>query len=244
MPEITAQVGPSLQGLTREFEVIANNLANVSTSGYKRKFNDFSKSLAAFGAGAAKPNQNDLHLRTSHDFSQGSFIETGRSLDMALCGNGFFVIETPQGPLYTRNGAFRIDPNGHLVDLAGRTVAGDSGPLTVPSTVDPSQIAVAADGSISAAGVSMGKFKLVDFQDQQDKLVSAGLNCFQSPPGTDPIPAGNLVVKQGFQEGSNVQMVEELVDMIMVSRLYEANMKFITKNSEASKSLMDVAMGG
>ncbi len=242
MPEITAQVGPTLKGLTREFEIIANNLANVNTAGYKRKFNEFSKSMAAMGTGAAQRNQGALQLRTSHDFSQGSFIETGRSLDMALCGNGFFVIETPQGPLYTRNGAFRVNPNGQVVDLAGRMVAGGSGPLTIPSTVELSQVTVAADGSIAAAGVSIGKFKLVDFQDQQDKLVSAGLNCFAAPQDVSPIPAKNLIVKQGFQEGSNVQMVEELVDMVVVSRLYEANMKSLSASREASKGLLDVAM--
>lgn len=243
MPEISAKISSTLNGLTREFEIIAHNLANVSTSGYKRRVNDFSKSLMA--QEAAQRGEKGPELQTALDFSQGSFVETGRSLDMALYGNGFFVIETPQGPLYTRHGAFNVNPNGQIVDIAGRIVAGESGPITVPPTVELSQVSVASDGSLSAAGgVPFGKLKLVDFPDKQGKLVTVGLNCFQAPTSLEPEPAKNLIVKQGFQEGSNVQMVEELVDMIMVTRLYEANMKFISTGGETSKNLLDVAMSG
>ena len=244
MPEIKAQVGPTLRGLTRELDIIAHNLANVNTAGYKRRVNDFTKAMMSQKSASADGAEGTVTLQTTLDFSQGNLIETGRSLDMALYGSGFFVIETPHGPLYTRNGAFRVNPNGQIVDLAGRTVAGDAGPLTVPPSVDLSQITISGDGRIMTADGPIGKFKLVDFQEQQNKLVPAGLNCYQSPMDITPVPASNIVVKQGFQEGSNVQLVEELVDMIMVSRLYEANMKSISKNSEASKSLLDVAMSG
>ena len=242
MPEITAQISSSVKGLTREFDLIAHNLANVSTPGFKRRYNDFSKSLMDQEDAASKKNGEKIESHAAIDFTQGNFVETGRSLDVALCGKGFFVIETPQGPLYTRNGMFRLNENGQIVDLAGRIVAGESGPITIPETVGLSQITVASDGSISGAGLPIGKFELVDFQDKQTKLFPAGLNCFQAPKNIEPETAENMIVKQGFQEGSNVQMVEELVDMIMVSRLYEANMKFISKSGETSKNLLDVAM--
>jgi flagellar basal-body rod protein FlgG len=106
-----------------------------------------------------------------------------------------------------------------------------------------SQISVSSDGNISAAGAVIGKFRLVNFKDDQGELVPAGLNCFYAPEEMVPEATGNLIVKQGFQENSNVQMVEELVDMIMVSRLYESNMKFISVGADTSKSLMSVAMG-
>jgi flagellar basal-body rod protein FlgG len=176
------------------------------------------------------------------DFSQGNFIETGRTLDVALCGKGFFVIETPQGPLYTRNGTFRLDENKQLVDLAGRIVAGQSGPVSIPDAVGLSQISVASDGTISGNDIAIGQLKLVDFGDNEQKLVPVGLNCYQAPVNVEPEDAEKLIVKQGFQEGSNVQMVEELVDMIMVSRLYEANMKLLSKSGETTKNLLDVAM--
>lgn len=95
---------------------------------------------------------------------------------------------------------------------------------------------------MSAAGTVVGKLKLVDFKSNESKLIATGLNCFQAPNDISPETPKNLIVKQGYQEGSNVQMVEELVDMIMVSRLYEANMKFMAVGSDAAKSLINVAM--
>lgn len=243
MSNITSQISSSLDGLTREFNTIAHNLANVSTVGYKRRCNTFSKSLTAQGVGTKAEIGDGADLYATFDFSQGSFTETGRSLDFALCGKGFFVIETPDGPLYARNGMFRLDKNGQIVDSAGRIVAGQVGPISIPPDVGLSQISVSSDGSISAAGAAVGKFKLVDFKDKQGELIAAGLNCFQAPKTLEPQQPENLIVKQGFQESSNVQLVEELVDMIMVTRLYEANMKFMSVGKDMSKSLMNVAMG-
>jgi flagellar basal body rod protein FlgG len=197
----------------------------------------------AQGAGTKTETGNEADLYATFDFSQGSPTETGRSLDFALCGKGFFVIETPDGPLYTRNGMFRLDHNGQIVDSSGRIVAGEAGPISIPPDTGLSQINVSSDGSISAAGALVGKFKLVDFEDNERELISAGLNCFQAPESIEPESPEHLIVKQGFQETSNVQLVEELVDMIMVSRLYEANMKFMSVGKDTSKSLIDVAMG-
>ena len=241
MSEITSLVSSSIDGLAREFNVIAHNLANVSTVGYKRRCNAFSKSLMAQGAETGTGDNADLY--TTFDLSQGGFAETGRSLDFALCGKGFFVIETPEGPLYTRNGVFRLNQNGQIVDSNGRIVAGESGPISIPSEVGPSQINVSSDGNISAAGATVGKFRFVNFKEDESKLIAAGLSCFQTPKDMKPSQPENLIVKQGFQESSNVQLVEELVDMIMVSRLYEANMKFLAVGKDNSKSLMSVAMG-
>jgi len=243
MSDLTAQISSRLNGLNREFDIIAHNLANVSTVGYKRRCNTFSKSLTTQGAGTKTETGDGADLYATFDFSQGSFIETGRSLDFALCGKGFFVIETPNGPLYTRNGMFRLNQNGQIADSAGRIVAGQAGPISIPPNIGLSQISVSSDGNISADGTLIGKFKLVDFKDKEGELIAAGLNCFQAPKTAEPQPPENLIVKQGFQESSNVQMVEELVDMIMVTRLYEANMKFISVGKDTSKSLMTVAMG-
>jgi len=243
MSDLTTQISSKIDGLTRELDIIAHNLANASTVGYKRGCNTFSKSLAAQGAGTTTETSNDSDFYSTFDFSQGSFTETGRSLDFALCGKGFFVIETPNGPLYTRNGMFRLDKNGQISDSAGRIVSGEAGPISIPPEADVSKLNVSSDGSISAAGAVIGKFKLVDFKDKESELVSTGFNCFQAPNGTKPGAPENLIVKQGFQESSNVQLVEELVDMIMVTRLYESNMKFMSVGSDISKSLLNVAMG-
>lgn len=228
----------------QEFDIITHNLANVSTAGYKRISNAFSRSLDAQQAQLDTETMGTLEIETALDFSQGHIIQTDRPLDFALHGKGFFVIETPDGPLYTRNGMFSLNQNGLIVNSDGHTVAGQSGPVTIPAEVAPSQVNVSGDGTISADGTTVGKFSIVDFGDDEGKLVPVGGNCFGMPDANVvPVDAENIVVRQGYQESSNVQMVEELVDMIMVARLYEANMKAITTSEEAADSLMTVAMG-
>jgi flagellar basal-body rod protein FlgF len=243
MSEIIEQVSSSIDALTREFEIITHNLANVSTIGFKRRCNAFSKSLEAQEAGTETYSPGSIDLESAFDFSQGNIAETGRPLDLALYGKGFFVIETPAGPLYTRNGIFNSNQNGQITDFLGRIVAGDAGPITIPPDIGISQLNVLSDGSISAGGITIGKFKLVDFEDNQDKLVPTGENCYAMPnEDIKPVAAENIVVKQGYQEASNVKIIDELVDMIMVSRLYEANMKFIAAKKETSSSIISAAM--
>lgn len=240
MSELTTEVSESIAALTREFETITHNLANTSTVGFKRKANAFSISIDT-----EEPySPGTVDLDSLFDFSQGGMVETGRPMDFALYGKGFFAIETPEGPLYTRNGMFSTDQDGQIVDSVGRIVAGESGPITIPNTIGLSQLHVSSDGSISAGGTAIGKFKLVDFGDNQGDLVPTGDSCYRMPDASiEPVKAENLVVRQKFQESSNVKIIEELVDMIFVTRLYQANMKSITSEQEASASLMSLAMG-
>ncbi len=240
MSLVTSQVSTSIAELTKEFETITHNLANVSTVGYKRKSNAFSISLDT-----KEPySPGTVDLDSLFDFSQGDMVETGRPLDFALYGKGFFTIETPEGPLYTRNGMFSTDQNGQIMDSMGRIVAGESGPITIPSNIGISQLHVSSDGTISAGGTPIGRFMLVDFEDNESKLVPTGNSCYRMPDASIvPVEAERLVVKQKFQESSNVKIIEELVDMIFVNRLYQANMKSITSQQEASASLMSLAMG-
>ena len=244
MSSITEQVSTSLDALTKEFEIITHNLANASTVGYKRRCNAFSKVLDAQNTVTQNYTPGSVDLNSSFDFSQGSIVETGRKLDLALYGKGFFVIETPEGPRYTRNGTFSTNANGQIVDFQGRIVAGQAGAITVPNNISPSQIYVSSDGNISADGTAIGQFRLVDFGVDQNKLAPTGGNCFHmTDPDVEPMTAENIVVKQGYQEASNVELIDELVDMIMVSRLYEANMDFINASKDTTSGLMSVAMG-
>jgi flagellar basal-body rod protein FlgF len=243
MSDIIEQVSTSLDALTREYETITHNLANVNTAGFKRRCNAFSKTLREQMAGAETYSPGSIELNSSLDFSQGNLSETGRQLDFALSGKGFFVIETPNGPLYTRNGIFQTNQNGLITDSQGRVVAGEGGPITIPAGAGISQVSVSNDGSISAGGITVGKFQLVDFGANEAKLAPTGDSCYQMPDvNIQPVAAENITVKQGSQEVSNVKMVEELVDMIMVSRLYEANMKFIAARKEVASSITSAAM--
>ncbi len=244
MTEASTQVSTSIDALTQELEVITHNLANASTTGFKRRCNAFSKALDAQQAGAETYSPGEISVESAFDFSQGNLVQTERTLDFALLGRGFFVVETPDGPLYTRNGVFQTNENGRIVDSGGRPVAGEAGPITVPVAVGLSELQASADGRISANGINIGKIKVVDFKDDEGKLVPVGGNCFVMPDkDIQPAPAENIVVKQGCQEASNVKVIDELVDMIMVTRLYEANMKYISAQKETSSSLTSVAMG-
>lgn len=240
MAGLATEVSTSIAALTREFETITHNLANTSTVGYKRKTNAFSISLdeeQEYSPGMVDPD-------STFDFSQGDMVETGRPLDFALFGKGFFVIETPEGPLYTRNGMFGTNANGQIVDSIGRIVAGEGGAISIPNNIGISELYVSSDGTISAGSTTIGRFDIVDFGDNESKLVPTGDSCYRMPDvAVEPVEAERVVVKQKLQEASNVKVIEELVDMIFVTRLYQANVKAITSKQETSASLMSLAMG-
>ena len=240
--DMNSQVTSSITSLEQEFSAIAHNLANVNTAGYKRIATSFSKALEAQQSGAADSSEAELNL--SLDLSQGlSFIQTSRSLDVALYGKGFFVVETPEGLLYTRNGSFKINQNGQIVDSVGRVVSGETGPITIGADTAVSQINISNDGTVSANGQEFGRFKIVDFGENESEILPAGNSCFTAPEDIKPTIAEGITLQQGYLESSNVKMINELVSMIMVSRLYEANMKLVTTKNEASSGLMSLAMG-
>ena len=142
-------------------------------------------------------------------------------------------------------GRLKTNQNGQIVDSMGRTVSGESGPITLPASVSISDIQVSPDGRITAGGTAVGKFKVVDFKkEDESKLIPAGNNCFvMTDKNIQPVAAENVLVKQGAQESSNVKVVDELVDMVMVTRLYEANMRYVSAQKENSSTLTSVAMG-
>jgi flagellar basal body rod protein FlgG len=238
MDATTSAISSSLSALTKEYEVIANNLANSNTAGFKRQCNSFSKSLNALQGNGTDGGNVD----TATDFSQGSLTYTGSRFDMSLAGKGFFVVETPDGPLYTRNGLFQLNNQGHLVDMEGRTIAGKDGPLIFPQDMSTADMHVSEDGVIQVKNNTIGQLKLVDFGADEASLSPVGKNCFAAPPSLTGKTA-KATVKQGYQESSNVAAVEEMVDLITVSRLYQTNMKLLSNNSDNSKSLLGVAMG-
>jgi flagellar basal-body rod protein FlgF len=242
MASIRETTGASVSSLTQEYATITHNIANVSTAGYKRRINAFSQILDEV-RGIDPTGAGSPAATLGIDFSQGHLVQTSRSLDLALQGKGFFVVETPSGPLYTRNGSFQINGQGQIVDTQGRIVAGEGGAITVPKEVSTSDLAVSAEGKISAGGMAIGKLKVVEFADPAAELTPSGTNCFSVNGASKPIQAKETKVNQGYQESSNVNSMEELVGLITVTRLYESNMKVLTSKSDADKSMLSVAMG-
>ena len=237
-------LGSSINALTNEYNTIAHNIANVNTSGYKRHVNMFSQELMKRIANTGEDQVlvGEIKSNGAIDFSQGSLGRTGRPLDAALNGKGFFVIETADGPLYTRNGVFHVNNAGRLVDLSGRTVAGKDAPINVPAGVSELSINIAEDGGVKANGVAFGTLKMVEFADEE-KLIPAGESCYIAPKDVKPVAAKNATIRQGYKEKSNVKLMTELVDLISISKLYETNMNILRKRRENSKAMLGVANG-
>ncbi len=239
----SSQIASGLRALTREFETISHNLSNSSTSGFKRKVNSFSAELQrrqrigeehSLLAGTIKSEE-------TVDFSQGALTRTERSLDVALEGKGFIALETPEGTLYTRNGSLSINILSQLVDAGGRMVAGQNGPIVIPRTVGESQIQIDADGTVRAGEAQLGKIKIVEFEGSLNELIPAGNGCFRAPLDVSPVKTPKTKMRQGCQEHSNVQPMQELTGLMSLSRLYESNINVMRKRSENNTSLLDVA---
>jgi len=233
----------SLEVLTEDFSTIASNLANVNTTGFKRVKNAFMEALRDANFDTSQlpaPLDTVTIARAGLDFSQGPTLHTGRDLDFAVQGDAFFVLETPEGPLFTRNGVFLMNERRELVTAAGHIVSGESGPLVIPPEV--ASVSVNDKGVISADGAAIGALRLVEFEDQS-KLVPAGYSAFKHLDGDSGAPAQNARVLQGFRENSNVQPAAELVDLISVMRLYELNLKAISSSDERQQDILRIAMG-
>jgi flagellar basal-body rod protein FlgF len=234
-------VGMSVSALQQQFEAISHNLANVDTNGFKRRVNGFTQALQdqMKGPSVTRELQSELKAKTSIDYSQGILKATGRPLDVALEGEGFFAVETATGPLYTRNGTFHTNPQGQLVDVNGRLVSGVGGPITLPNNQAILDVAISRDGTVRAGGEDLGQLRVVTFDDV-GRLLPAGESCFHAPEDLPPTES-TATVHQGYKEGSNVSMVEELVNMISVTRLYEANIKSIKTNDQRMQYLLETA---
>ncbi|MEX2288671.1 MAG: flagellar hook basal-body protein [Planctomycetaceae bacterium] len=216
-------------------DVIARNLANSDVPGFRRgqvSFGSFEGALGQFGGvsvGTSTPGTTDAVMHT--DFAPGSFQHTGNPLDVAILGEGFFVLEGSSGPLYTRNGVFHLSAEGQLVSGSGLPVQGGGGPITIPKEAPLSTVRIMSDGSVSANGVQVGKLQIVDFSDK-DQLTSVGTTAFSATNSSAAQPVASIV-EQGSRELSNVNAVEELTRMIINMRLYEAAQRALNSISSA-----------
>ena len=128
-------VASSLDALTTKYTEVTYNLANASTVGFKRRISEFE---LVPSTDPNNPGGEEVDVKTVVDLTQGHLVASGRKMDFALNGPGMFVVETPSGPIYTRNGQFRVSPNNQLVDYVGRNVAGTNGVINFPADVNPS----------------------------------------------------------------------------------------------------------
>jgi flagellar basal-body rod protein FlgF/flagellar basal-body rod protein FlgG len=198
-------------------ELNANNMANISTTGYKGQVEFYRSLEASMGNRPLSPlNQavNDYGVLggAAVDLKTGEFEKTGNNLDLALEGSGFFVVQTPAGIRYTRNGSFHVDAAGHLLTANGDSVMGQLGPVQLPSGI----VAFSSDGTISQEGAVVANLKLVSFK-PGTALEAEGSSYYQAPMGSDA-PAIDPRLMQGTLESSNLNPVEGVVSLMMLQR--------------------------
>jgi flagellar basal-body rod protein FlgF len=228
----TQLVGLSRQAvLRRQIDVIANNLANVNTAGYRAEHMRFAEHTmpGATMNGLSGEDAALSYVRDAgalNDMKPGAVRHTGNALDLAIDGRGWFVIETPDGTRYSRNGAFRLDAGGNLVTANGHFVQGQSGNVTFSPT--EREIAIAADGTISSSEGTKGRLRIVQFEND-DTLQREGESMFI---GEEPQPVDTPNVVQGALEQSNVQAIREIADMVRVTRAYTNLSRLFSDNSE------------
>lgn len=226
----------ALVSRTQELDTIANNLANASTVGYRAQRNVFSSVLADAGNATASPinaamNNFGILSGTALDLSQGALQKTGNDLDVAIQGPGYFVVQTANGPVYTRNGSFQVSARGQLVTSTGDAVMGDKGVITMV----PGPVSISADGTISSNGAVTGKLQVVEFP-PSTKLTSAGGTYYSAPPKTAK-PATGSDVRQGMLESSNVNPISGMVELVNAQRSAEMMQRALSMfNSEIDKT--------
>lgn len=231
-------IGLSRQiALGRELDVIANNVANVTTNGFKSRSTRFEEFISPKATGDTFPRADRrisyvIDKGTPLDLSPGAMERTGNPLDVAIKGDAFFVVRTPAGDRFTRNGSFEINGRGELVTSDGHAVQGENGPITFSSNESGAQIA--PDGTVTTAQGQRGKVRLVTFANAQS-LRNEGSNVFSSPQA--PQPAGNRgQLVQGVVERSNVKPVLEMSRLVEVNRAYTSIASMMSKQDELRRA--------
>jgi flagellar basal-body rod protein FlgF len=239
----TMYVGLSKQLLLqRELDIVANNLANVDTTGFKVEsmVSGTDSTTKARTIGVTQPVQFAVDNGLARDFTQGGLSKTGAPLDMAISGQGFFQVQTASGTQYTRDGRFATNTQSQLVTQSGDPVLDESGsPIQINPQGNPPVIG--RDGTITQSiagqlGVQVvGRIGVVSFADLS-ALSKQGDGLYSVTSNETPQPATDAVVQQGMLEGSNVQPIVQITDLIRINRAYEMVSQLLSSTADLSSS--------
>jgi flagellar basal-body rod protein FlgF len=224
----------------RSMDVIANNLANVSTPGYKRestKFEEFLSQGQPLGEGDSGPQSISFvqDKGTVRDLTEGNIVNTGNQFDLAIGGQGYFAVQTSSGDTrYTRDGHFTLDPTGKIVDASGNSLQGSGGDITV-STED-GDIHIGKDGIVTGAKGQLGQVKIVSF-DNERALVKEGSNDYSTTQTANTVATPD--VQQGMLESSNVSPVTEISHMLEIMRSYQASATLSQSQQQLTSNALD-----
>jgi flagellar basal-body rod protein FlgF len=220
-------------GLQRELHLLANNIANSSTTGYRREGVLFSEFVQRLDGTEASLSMAAANARQTY-LTQGALAPTGGALDLAIEGDGFFLIETPQGERLTRAGHFQTNGDGEMVTPDGYPVL-DEGGARIFVPVDAGQLAIARDGTVSVDGDPLAQIALVRPVDAAELRRAPGV--LLEPTG-ELLPADDAVVHQGFLEESNVDPISEMARLIAVQRAYELGQSFLDREDERIRNVV------
>lgn len=222
-------------GLLKEMQTVANNIANLSTTGYRREGVVFAEFIRSTGQNSASLSFADANGRLT-DPTQGPLSETGGAFDFAIEGDGFFVLETPQGDRLTRAGSFTPNQDGELVSMDGHRLLDIGGaPIFIPP--DGQSVVLAPDGTLSSNDIPLAQIGVVLPEDAAAMIRESGV-MFNNSSGV--IPADQARLFQGFLENSNVSPVTEMARMIEVQRSYELGQKFLEREDDRIRSVIRV----
>jgi len=221
--------------LRRELDIVANNIANADTTGFKVEslMLETAPRSPAVTQGGPKPVKFVLDSGVARDFTPGALRKTDAPFDLGIEGQGFFKITTPEGERYTRDGRFRMDDTGRLTTQDGKAVLDEGGGEV---TIDPLKgaVTIASDGTVSQGTERIGKVAVVRF-DSLSALEKSGDNLYRNTSNLQPQPAPDARVHQGMLEGSNVNTVLEITRMMEVTRAYESMAKMMDSNADLSR---------
>jgi flagellar basal-body rod protein FlgF len=245
MDSLTIAAASGLQSRMESLDLLANNLANSATAGYKRDqefYGVFTSDDADSGGDAPATTLPTVQHQWT-DFSPGVIQTTGNPLDVAISGSGFFSVDGPSGPLYTRNGSLKVLPSGALATANGYALKSASGgPIQITSN---KPIEISTDGVVHQENRSVGQIAVVNFK-STDSLSKTSGACFRNDDTKNPpMPATNVEVQQGKLEGSNVPVAEAAMRLVGVMRQSEMLQKAIGVSSDMdTKTIQEVARVG
>ena len=219
-------------GLMAEIQTIANNIANANTTGYRAEGVIFAEYIQSNDRGSVSMASAEVR---NTNFAQGALSQTGGQFDLAIEGEGFFLVETPDGPRLTRAGTFSPNADGELVTMDGYPVL-DAGQTPVFVPAGSGNVGIAADGTISAGGTPVGQIGLFQPTDPLSLRREDGVRF--SADGFEPASDASLI--QGFVEGSNVNPVMQIARMIEVQRAYELGQSFTDNENQRLRDAIDV----
>lgn len=231
-------------GIWRELNVVANNLANMNTSGFKAEqplFTEYLQKIPSPDTISKETIRFTQDYGTVRDFSTGDIMPTDNPLDVAINNDGFFVLDTPEGERYTRKGQFQLDNEGALVTSEGSYVLSeDNAPFFFSAT--EREIMINKDGSVSTENGYVGKLKLVDFANKQ-KLLATHSGLYTTTSDNPPQEMEDITIAQGMIEKSNVSSVTEMTKMIDLHRSFNNIQKMIENEHQRQSRAIDVLAG-